>query len=228
MTAPLLKSKLAPVAGRQRRFRLARALAVFWAAAALATWLLVLIQRGAGWQWPWLVPWLGAVAAVVTFIVWRRIRRWEPDYRDIARRIEVQHPELHALLLTAVEQQPDAATGRLNFLQERVIAEAVDASRKHSWIDAVSNSRLLGVRFARLAALVLLILGLVQLHRVPAEAHTRHGRTTATLSDKVTVTNSTTNSSGSVTVPAGGGSVTVTLSASIPETDSMRTDLSVA
>src|SRR5881397_794787 len=160
MTAPLLKSKLAPVAGRQRRFRLARAVAVFWAAAALATWLLVLIQRGAGWQWPWLVPWLGAVAAVMTFVVWRRIRRWEPDYRDIARRIEVQHPELHALLLAAVEQQPDAATGRLNFLQERVIAEAVDASRKHSWIDTVSSSRLLGVQFARLAALVLLILAL--------------------------------------------------------------------
>jgi len=45
---------------------------------------------------------------------------------------------------------------------------------------------------------------------------------------RVTVTNSTTSSSGSVAVPAGGGSVTVTLPASITETDAMRTDISMA
>jgi hypothetical protein len=45
---------------------------------------------------------------------------------------------------------------------------------------------------------------------------------------QVTVSNATTNSSGSTAVPAGGGSVTVTLSSSIAESDSTRTDRSVA
>ena len=92
MTVPLLKTQLAPVAERQRRYRLARALSVWWAAAAVLGWLLVPIQRSAGLQWPWLMPTLGVVAGIATFAVWRRIRRWEPDYRDIARRIDQQHP----------------------------------------------------------------------------------------------------------------------------------------
>ena len=46
------------------------------------------------------------------------------DYQQLARDIEAEHPELHATLLTAIEQQPDPETGEYNFLQERVINDA--------------------------------------------------------------------------------------------------------
>jgi len=42
-------------------------------------------------------------------------------------------PKLHSLLLTAVEQQPATATGGLNYLQQRVIREALDHNRNRPW-----------------------------------------------------------------------------------------------
>jgi len=163
MIEPLLKSQLEPVARRHRRLLLWRGLAVCWASAALAGGGLILLQRATGWASSLAMPLLGLLAVVAAIMVWRRASKWQPDYRNVARQIESQHPQLHALLLTAVEQQPDPKTGKLNFLQERVIREAIAANQKYQWIDTVSGSRLFGMQCAQLATLVLLVAALMGL-----------------------------------------------------------------
>jgi len=163
MIAPFLKSQLEPVAQRQRRWRLQSQLAICWGAAALLGFLLVFVQRAAGASVPGLILLLGAATAVASALIWKRTKKWEPDFRQIARRIEQEHPELHALLLTAVEQTPDAATGEFNYLQQRVIDEAVSQNKQHQWIETVSRARLLAMEWVQLFALVALVFALYEL-----------------------------------------------------------------
>src|SRR5262249_14222514 len=79
-----------------------------------------------------------------------------------AEQIEVENPRLHTLLLAAVEQEPDPATGRLNYLQERVINEAVEENRRSPWHQKFSEKLL----FARVAHIVSLVIFLVLLANV--------------------------------------------------------------
>jgi hypothetical protein len=129
----LLQSELQPIARRYREHRLSRRLAYAWAIAGLVAILLLLTMIWTGWRWPWLVPLLALTA--VALIAWLR-RRWQRDTIEtawIVRNIEQEHPRLHALLLTAVEQHPDAKTGELHYLQQRVIEDALSYNRLHPW-----------------------------------------------------------------------------------------------
>ena len=109
---------------------------------------------------PGLILLLSAATAIASAFIWKSAQKWEPDFRQIARRIEQQHPELHALLLTAVEQTPDAATGEFNYLQQRVIDEAVSQNKQHQWIETISRARLLAMEWVQLLALVALVFAL--------------------------------------------------------------------
>jgi hypothetical protein len=174
MIEPFLRSQLEPVARRQRLWRLSRDLAVCWAAAALIALVFVGVFKLTGWRSPSVLPIIGLATLAGALSVWFRSRKWQPDYRHIARRVEEQHPQLHALLLTAVEQQPDAATGRFNFLQERLIREAIVESMEGRWQESVSTGRLIGIQLAQVLAFILLLTVLtglrVQAHRAPAIA----------------------------------------------------------
>ena len=136
MTTPMLKLALTPIVERHRRVRLLWQLSICWAITAAIAFAIAT----AGVHFSALL--LALIAALAGDVIWKRNGRWEPDYRDIARLIEERHPELHALLVTAVEQRPDARTGELHFLQKRVVEDAVTESRKHSWIDAVPARRM--------------------------------------------------------------------------------------
>ncbi len=164
MIEPLLKSQLEPIARRLRRWRRARALAACWAVAALVGLAVLLGRPLLGDSLRWAMPALIGLSVLATAILWRRIGRWQPDYRSIARQIEQKHPELHALLLTAVEQQPDPASGQLHFLQERVVSEAVAESQRQHWIDTVSDARLFSWRLAQLATLGVLVFVVTRMH----------------------------------------------------------------
>src|SRR5262245_53664913 len=129
-----LKHHLEPVAQRQRSLRLWIGVGVCWLAVALVAAVFLLLQRFAGWSAPSTFGTLIAAAVVLALVVRARLGRWEPDFREVARKIEQEHPELHALLLTAVEQQPDPKSGQLNFLQDRVIHQAVDECKKQQWV----------------------------------------------------------------------------------------------
>jgi hypothetical protein len=163
MTEPFLKSQLEPVARRHRRLLFRRGLALCWAGAAAVGLLFMLVHRLTGLASALTIPLLAVGAIIAVFIVWRRTRKWQPDYRLIARKIEQHQPELHALLLTAVEQQPDPVTGHWNFLQERVIREAAIESQKHNWIESVPKHRLVGMQLVQLATLGVFVFVLTQL-----------------------------------------------------------------
>src|SRR6185369_16166649 len=138
-------------------------LAICWGAAALVGFLIVLLQRAAGASVPGLILLLSAATGIASVLIWKRTQKWEPDYRQIARRIEHGHPELHALLLTAVEQTPDETTGEFNYLQQRVIDEAVSQNKQHQWIETVSRRRLLAMEWVQLFALIALVFALYEL-----------------------------------------------------------------
>jgi len=109
------------------------------------------------------VPWLGlGLAAACGFLLVRR--EWgEPiDHLALARQIEQENPRLHALLLTAIEQRSEAGAGRLHYLQERVIQEALEEYRRKPWGQSTVE-RLFFAHCAHLGSLALLAVALVAL-----------------------------------------------------------------
>jgi hypothetical protein len=160
MTLPLLKTALEPIVRRQRFLRLMLGLLVGWL--VLSGFLLFI--------WMSDVKGPGVVAAFVFagVAVWMIVRQivaaWEPDYVAIARSIEQRHPDLHALLITAVEQRPESAESGLHFLQQRVVADAVAEVRRRDCVESVPGWQLVGagvVQFALLALLGMSVAGLL-------------------------------------------------------------------
>jgi hypothetical protein len=120
----LLRLCLEPVFQRRRTlWRLLGAACVLTGFAVLY-WVLGRLGCAGGWTPLFLVG-----AMVLVFLGWERSVQ-PVDWSAIARRVEARHPDLHTLLLTAVEQRPDSETGQLSYLQQRVIAEAVVECRK--------------------------------------------------------------------------------------------------
>src|SRR5258707_10564025 len=109
--APLLEAALRPVAERQRRLRFWSAAASCWAAIAFLGLLLVAIQRSSGFGSFLALPFVALVGLAAFAVVLIRINRREPDWRQLTRLIEAQHPGLDGLLLTAAQQGDDSRTG---------------------------------------------------------------------------------------------------------------------
>ena len=179
----LLEKHLKPVARDHWRWHLWRGLARCWAALAVAACGLMWLYRQTGWWGGWVFPSFVALAAGVALVVWRRWRRSEPDYREIARQIEREDPKLHALLLTAVEQQPDPTTGELNYLQRRVVHEALEHNRRRPWGHRVFE-RLFFSQCTHLLALIAFVATLVGLRMVTPHTRPFFGAPV----DRVTVT----------------------------------------
>ena len=167
MTDSLLKARLSPVVRRQRRLQLLMRLAACWAAAAVIGLLLLLGQRLGGFGSPLFFPVLALAGLVASLFVAIRHGRTPPDLRAVARAIERRHPELHGLLLTVVQQEPDAA-GQFTFLQQRVLQEAVEHSLGHRWPRAFPAWQLGGAHLAHLAMLLGFVAVLAGL-RVPPD-----------------------------------------------------------
>ncbi len=169
MIAPLLQTQLEPVARRYRRLQLWRGLAVTWLLAAVAGGAVLGIHQLTGWWSPLTLPLLAGAAVTAALMVWRATRKMTLDLRWIARQIEHEHPELHTLLLTAVEQQPPAGA-ELGYLQQRVIAEALAHSQNNQWTKTIAASRLAWAQAAHLLALGLLLAILTNLRHSETKA----------------------------------------------------------
>lgn len=136
----VLERRLAPLIGIERQFWQRKALVVGLLGVSLLTiglaWLASRHAVSAA------AVWLGALGGLVLAIliasVGARVRR--VDVRTIARRIEREHPDLQAALLTALEQE--AAEGGLSYLQERVILDAVRHANTHDWLGGPTRLRL--------------------------------------------------------------------------------------
>jgi hypothetical protein len=160
----LLQIHLEPVARAERRAQLLKSLAVGWLVTAGAGLFFILLHRSTGSisSWPFVL--LAITGLIWTIIAWCRSRRARLDFQVIARNIESENPKLHALLLTAVEQKPDSATHELNYLQDRVIREALAADRNSRWRQRAAKQ----LHFAQLgsvAALALLTMALFNLYQ---------------------------------------------------------------
>ncbi len=129
----LLQTRLEPVVENYRRRQLALRLAKFYAGAVLVGLALFVLCLATGWRLRWLAPVLVVAWFAGELAVRFRTRRHPTDVRDIAREIEREHPRLQASLLTAVEQQKEAASTGLGYLQERVVREALEHNRRRPW-----------------------------------------------------------------------------------------------
>src|SRR5262245_52719390 len=158
-----LKDHLDPVARRQRRLRLWRKLAWCWGTTAVLGLCAVALHRSGIWSSALTLPLIALAGAVAGLIIVLRNGRVEPDWRAIARQIEVKHPELDGRLLTAVQQEakPD---GPLNYLQERLVREAALHGLQNEWTEIVPGSRLFFTQALHLLAILFLLAVLLQLN----------------------------------------------------------------
>ena len=147
MVNPILVAKLAPIAEAQRQGQIRRLQSLVWLGAALVGVVLLLCRFYGGFavSWGHLLVLVGA-ALGGGFLVRVGVRRRGVDLREIARRIEREHPDLHALLLTAMDVAPDGRTGDFGYLQKRVIREALAKNLRSPW-DQRGRERLLFSQF---------------------------------------------------------------------------------
>jgi hypothetical protein len=133
MISPLLRHELEPIAKSHRQAHLWRGLATCWAAVGVLGLGFIAAFFLADWWSPntFLVLLVGGVVASVA--VWFRSRTFDVDFEWIAHEIEKHDPRLNTLLLAALEQQPDPGSGHFNYLQYRVIREALDYNDQHAW-----------------------------------------------------------------------------------------------
>ncbi|MDG3004348.1 DUF4175 family protein [Paludisphaera mucosa] len=144
-----LRSALDRVALRLRRRSLWANLAFCWLAWGGAG--LALLATG---PYPsGLVAILGGLALISGLGCALLARRTEKDPLCVAGRVEAAHPDLEAVLLTAVEDEFAPATQPRGFLRQSVLDRAIEHGRGHDWPKAVvSPWRLAAARFGHAAA----------------------------------------------------------------------------
>ena len=163
MIEEALRKRLRPIVNRRRRLHLAYLLSVFWLAAALVGIGLISANRYRGLKSP-VANWALFISTVLaTLFALYRSRRMQPDYKAVARHIERQNPDMQALLLAAIEQEPEQPDGQFGYLQDRVIGEAVRHATKHDWLQSISKKKLLSAELGGAIALTLIITTLLQL-----------------------------------------------------------------
>ncbi|MFH1716673.1 MAG: DUF4175 family protein [Planctomycetota bacterium] len=162
MIEEALRKRLQPIVNRRRRLHLARRLSAYWFVLGLAGTGLIT----ANWYWGWssliAIGVLCLSAVLATLLALYGYHRMQPDYKAAAHNIEKAHPEARELLDAAIEQEPDDY-GRLGYLQEWVIGEALTHAAGHDWLRSVSPMQLLLARCAQIASLVFLLFVVSQL-----------------------------------------------------------------
>ncbi|MBW8039932.1 MAG: hypothetical protein FVQ85_08040 [Planctomycetes bacterium] len=163
MIEKALRIRFEPIVKRRRLLYLAWRLSGWWCISALAALVLWGVHRFWGWYSPSLITGLCIATAVMSILIMYKARRIRPDYHAIARAIEQQHPEARAMLLTAVEQEPQGPHDQLGYLQELVIGDTLRHAMRHGWLGTVSAEKLALANLVCLASLVFLIVMLSQL-----------------------------------------------------------------
>ena len=143
---------------QHRRRKLYSGLAICWSICAIAAIVLMLVKAPViAW------PVLGVVAAILALLVLFKV--WWMDrltLSEIVRMIERHYPGLNKLLETASEQLERNDPDKLDYMQQRVLSEALEASRDQGW-EMESNSRLALTHVFHGAALSVFLLAFWQL-----------------------------------------------------------------
>lgn len=157
MANPILTAKLAPIAYAHDRYQLRRSQAFGWLCATVVGVLLLLVNRQFNISIPWQLPLLIVAAFGYGLFLRIRARGQRTDLHTLARNIEHEHPDLHALLLTAMDAEPDAETKDFSYLQKRVIREALSKNLRDPW-DQRGNERLFFTQAFHLLSVVAFII----------------------------------------------------------------------
>jgi len=161
-----LRERLRAVFKRLRLRRLGWELAAVWLGGAGVGVLALIAAHGLGWA-------AGGTLSVVTalsiagaagILVRRLLAR--PDYRDLAQRVEKSDSTLNGLILTAVQQEPDAEGRPRNFLQQELLAAAIEKGSQGNWRRLVPGWQIGAAHLAQAAALVVMIVVMVNVDRV--------------------------------------------------------------
>ena len=154
---PLLRGPLRKVALRRQRLNFWCKLAAGWAGSALFGALLLWIERQSGWASALALPLVALLGITVAVVLTIKHGKSPTDWRQVANSIEATHPELDGCLLTAVQQQAKPGTD-LNYLQQRLLQQALSHSHRRNWAALVPSSRIALAQTAHWAALVLFLL----------------------------------------------------------------------
>ncbi|MDA7867064.1 hypothetical protein N9B57_03920, partial [Verrucomicrobia bacterium] len=141
MANPILTTKLAPIAEAHDRYQLRRHQAIAWLVAAGIGVILLFLDRQGITLFAMQLPAL--VVAALAYTTWLRVsaRSRGTDHHSLARKLESEHPDLHALLITAIDVEADSETGDFTYLQKRVIREALAKNLREPW-NQKGNERL--------------------------------------------------------------------------------------
>lgn len=137
MLHPILHRKLSEIVEARRAVRLRWAKAWVFGMAAVALGVVVLVG-GHALRFDRV-----CIGLAIFLLVGLGIAKWWAgrvyfDLQQLARDIESKHPELNALVRTAVEIEP-GATG-FSYLQEQVIDEAAKMAARTRWADELTDS----------------------------------------------------------------------------------------
>jgi len=153
----ILEARIAEVREAFRRARLMRHLAAVFVIGILVRGAFLLAALNGDQISKRLDRWSMLALIVLGFVAWLKGRRNIWSDHDIARGIEQKHPSLDALLLTAIEHEPEAdePTG---FLHERLIDRALAHAATQNWPVTVAQKpytrALVGAWIAVIAFLV--------------------------------------------------------------------------
>jgi hypothetical protein len=139
---------------RERRLQLWSKLAGCWAGAAALGAVLILLERQSGWTSSLALPLVATGGVIAAAVIWLRHGNRDPDWRELAGRIEARQSELDGRLLTAVQQEikPDTEP---NYFQDRLVREVLAHSARADWAELIPRSRVAIARAAHLVALLL-------------------------------------------------------------------------
>ncbi|HYF35154.1 MAG TPA: hypothetical protein VD994_07710, partial [Prosthecobacter sp.] len=140
MNGLVLQAKLEELRRQLRELHRRRAAAKILCVAALVAAALAWLGPFMGWPFRSIVSLFGAflVCAGLASTWWARRLRWSD--LELARMIEQRHPDLNALLLTAVEQINQDEEG--NIFKERLLDTAAGHGARTNWTATVTGKGL--------------------------------------------------------------------------------------
>ena len=157
---------------QHRRQKLYSGLAICWAACAVACLGAIALEAtGIDVRLAW--PIIGTSAAAVATLVFVKVLLVDwLTLAEIVRMIEQHHPGLNKLLETASEQIAKNDPDKLDYLQQRVLTDALSAAHEQGWEFEV-NGRLAQTHLYHAVALVVFALATFQLPGIGGGAAAR-------------------------------------------------------
>jgi hypothetical protein len=129
----IITAALEPIVKCHRQQQIRKKITLLWTSLGAVGLVYAWLKQLQGWNHPNALAIFFTIWLVSSLFVWIRHRMTQISLRNVARKIEQEHPNLEALLITALDQEPDPRSGDYHLLQTRVIREALENNLKEPW-----------------------------------------------------------------------------------------------